>query len=258
MRRLAHSLVLVLALGTGTVSAQSVVDARLAASHLDPKTHAAVVAIIDSARMANLPTEPLIVKALEGAAKRAAGPQIVSAVRTYAGQLVEARRALGAASTPPEIVGGAQAIRAGMSVQQLEKLRRVRPSLQIATALTVASDLVAREVPIDTAVAVVSGLMSASATDDQLLAVRGDIETDILNGKPPAVAASTRGQALTQTLAAQTPPNGAGTPGTLPSASGTSRGADGLNGLKPPGQAVGARAPADAPTKPPASQRKRP
>ena len=55
------------------------------------------------------------------------------------------------------------------------------------------------------------------------LGVRGDIETDILAGRPPAIAASSRGQALEQTLAASGPPNGAGTPGTLPSPSGTNR-----------------------------------
>ena len=254
--RVVRSIVLVLALGTSSVSAQGTVDSRLA-SRLDPPTRTAVAAIIDSARLASLPLEPLIDKALEGAAKKATSQQIVSAVRTFAGQLLEARRALGDRSTDPELLGGAQAIRAGIPVQQLERLRRARAGAQIATALTVASDLVAREVPLDTAVVVVTKLVESSASDEQLLAVRSDIEADIQSGKPPAVAASTRGHALEQTLAQSTPPNGAGNPGALPSPSGTSRPGD-AGILKPPSAASGTRSPASAPTKPPVVQRKRP
>lgn len=255
MRNLARSIPLVLALGTGSVSAQSLVDRRLA-TRLDPSTRTAVVAIIDSARMARLPVEPLVDKALEGAAKHAPTQQIVAAVRTFMGQLEAARQALGDASTEPELIGGAQAIRAGVSAQQLGKLRRARTGVQIATALTVVSDMVTREVPIDTAVAVVSSLVGAEASDDQLLAVRAEIETEILNGRPPAVAASTRGHALEQTLA-QNAPNGAAGQGGLPSPSGTIRGGDGANALKPPGTAVGQHSPA-APTSKPPVQRKRP
>lgn len=254
--RVVRSIVLVFVLAAGSVSAQSNVDPRLA-SRLDPRTRSAVVAIIDSARLSTLPIEPLIDKALEGAAKRATSQQIVSAVRTFAGQLLEARRALGDRSTDPELLGGAQAIRAGIPVQQLERLRKARSGVQIATALTVASDLVTREVPVDTAVVVVTKLVESSVSDEQLLAVRSDIESDILSGKPPAVAASTRGHALEQTLAQSTPPNGAGNPAALPSPSGTSRPGD-AGILKPPSAVSGNRSPASAPTKPPVVQRKRP
>lgn len=253
MIALVRSGLVAVAMLSTTLSAQGG-DSRLA-TRLDTPTRTAVAAIIDSARIVELPVEPLIDKALEGAAKKASSQQIVAAVRTYARQLAEARRALGTNSTEGELVGGAQAIRAGIPVQQLERLRTVRAGVRIAAALTVVSDLVSREVPIDTAVSIVSGLVRASATDDQLLAVRADIETDILTGLPPAVAAMRRGQALEQTLAASVPPNGVGTPGALPSPSGTNR-ADPASGLKPPPSAVGIRAPADA-SKPPVS-RKRP
>ena len=251
MRALVRSIVFGIALAGAAASAQST-DPRL--DRLDARTRTAVVAIIDSARMVSLPTSPLIDKALEGAAKKASGQQIVTAVRNFAFQLGEARRALGEKSSEGELIGGAQAIRAGIPVEQLERLRKVRPGVQIAAALTVVSDLVAREVPIDTAVAVVGDLVRAAATDDQLLAVRADIETDILGGRPPAVAASTRGDALEQTLAGTVPPNGAGPQGTLPSPSGTSRDGGVGAGVKPPASAVGNVA---APQKPPV-QRKRP
>lgn len=253
MLRSACSIALVLVLAAGSVAAQDSVDPRLV-SRLDARTRSAVVAILDSARSANLPIEPLVDKALEGAAKRATSQQIVSAVRTFAGQLVEARRVLGESSSQGELLGGAQAIRAGIPVQQLEKLRRARTNVQIATALTVVSDLVSREVPVDTAVAVVTSLLGKQASDDQLLVVRSDIETDILNGKPPALAATSRGEALERTIAANSPPNGADGQGALPSPRGSIRPGDaGVNG-KPPGAAVGTRS---VPNKPPV-QRKRP
>ena len=255
MRTITRSAVLSLFLVGASLPAQQV-DPRLT-GRLDQRTRAVVVAIIDSARVEGLPTEPLIEKALEGASKRAPSDRIVSAVRNFSMQLRQARHALGEASTPAEVLGGAQAIRAGISTQQLERLRRTRTNVQIATALTVASDLVTRLVPVDTAIAVVSGLVLAAATDEQLLAVRADIETDILAGKPPAVAATARGQALEQTLA-EMPPNGAGSPGTLPSPSGTSRPGDPIGNLKPPSAAVGDRRGPDAPAKPPVSQRRRP
>jgi hypothetical protein len=252
-RRSAHSLLLSVFLLGASLPAQGI-DRRLV-ERLEPETRRAVAAIIDSARTTGLPTEPLIEKALEGASKKAPNATIVSAVRNFAIQLGQARRALGTGSTPAEVLSGAQAIRAGISLEQLERLRKSRPNVQIATALTVASDLVAREVPVDTAISIVSGLLRASATDEQLLAVRADIETDILTGKPPAVAASARGQALEQTLA-EMPPNGAGQPGTLPSPSGTNRAGDNTGPLNPPAQARGVRSPAEAPAKPPVSQRK--
>lgn len=251
----ARSAILSLVLLANSISAQEV-DPRLV-KRLDASTRTAVAAIVDSARIAGLPTEPLIDKALEGAARRAPNHVIVTAVRTFAGQLLQARNALGQTSTQMEILGGAQAIRAGVSAQQLERMRSIRAGSRIAAALTVVSDMVSREVPADTAVRVVSGLLRRAASDEQLLQFRGDIEADILAGKPPVVAAASRGQALEQTLA-EMPPNGAGTPGTLPSPSGTNRAGDAAGVLKPPSSAVGRVSPADAPSKPPVSQRKRP
>jgi len=253
MRTAARSVLLATFVVAASLPAQGI-DRRLV-ERLDPRTRGGVAAIIDSAHAAGLPTEPLIEKALEGASKKAAGHLIVSAVRNFAVQLGQARTALGERSTPAEILGGAQAIRAGISSQQLERLRKTRSNVQIAAALTVVSDLVAREVPIDTAISIVSGLVRAAATDEQLLAVRADIETDILSGKPPAVAASARGHALEQTLA-EMPPNGAGTPGTLPSPTGTNRAGEPSGLLTPPSQARGVRSPADVPSKPPVSQRR--
>ena len=247
----ARYVVLAVSLAATTLSAQSV-ESRLS-SRLDARTRTAVVAIIDSARADGLPVEPLIDKANEGGAKNGTTDLILSAVRRYVSQLSQARTALGAMSSDGEIMGGAQAIRAGIPVSQLKRLRQVRENAKIAAALTVVSDMVSREVPIDTAVTVVASLISVAATDEQLLAVRAEIETDILSGRQPALAAASRGSALEKTLVAV--PNGAGNSSTLPSPSGTNRVGDGAGSLNPPPRASGS---VGAPVKPPASQRKKP
>ena len=97
MIRAARSILFAVALLGSSVSAQAV-DPRLV-SRLDVRTRAAVVAIVDSARLVKLPTEPLIDKALEGAAKKASSQQIISAVRVFAVQLAQARHPQG--TTPP-------------------------------------------------------------------------------------------------------------------------------------------------------------
>ncbi|MGH7529549.1 MAG: hypothetical protein ACREMN_04130, partial [Gemmatimonadales bacterium] len=75
-----------LAAGAGTAGAQ---DPRLA--RLDSDSRPVVAAIIDSARAAGLPVEPLVQRALEGVAKRAAGARIIAAVRRLAADLASAQ-----------------------------------------------------------------------------------------------------------------------------------------------------------------------
>ena len=69
-------------------------DARLA-QRLDKPTYVAVNAIVDSARVAKLPTAPLVDKALEGAAKGSDGQKIVLAVHQLSLRMTSARRVLG-------------------------------------------------------------------------------------------------------------------------------------------------------------------
>jgi hypothetical protein len=166
-------------------------DARLA-SRLDVETRVAVERIVDSARAARLPAEPLIVKALEGASKSAPGERIVIAVRTLAGNLSVARDALGTSSADAEIVAGASALHAGIPAEALRALRGRRARQQLAVPLAVLADLVARGVPRDTASAVVLALAQRGARDAELIAFRKDVEHDIGLGAPPATAASVR------------------------------------------------------------------
>lgn len=163
-------------------------DPRL--ERLDPDTRSMIVAVVDSARDAGLPAEPLIQRALEGATKGAPGTRIVVAVRRLAADLGVARTALGSRATAPELEAAAAALRAGATPQLLTKLRDIRrPPLTMA--LSVLADLVASGVPADSASAFVLAL-APNARDADLVEFRRAVERDISLGAPPGAAAAVR------------------------------------------------------------------
>jgi hypothetical protein len=170
-------------------------DPRL--TRLDPAVRPVVVALVDSARAAGLPTEPLVQRALEGTSKRAAGDRVVAAVRRLARDLGTARSALGPAATGPEIDAGAAALYAGARPADLTALRARRPrQSSLVVPLGVLADLVATGVPAATAAAAVLAL-AATTADDDYLAFRRNVERDIALGAPPAAAAAVRSTAAT-------------------------------------------------------------
>ena len=166
----------------------AVQDPRL--ERLDPETRSLVVSVVDSARAAGLPSEPLIQRALEGVTKGAPSPRIVAAVRRLATDLGTAREALGSRATAPELEAGVAALRAGASPQVLTQLRDARPP-PLTMALAVLADLVASGVPVDSASAIVLAA-APTARDADLVEFRRAVERDISLGAPPGAAASVR------------------------------------------------------------------
>jgi len=164
-------------------------DERLA-RRLDSATYAQVAAELDSARLAGLPVDPLIARALEGASKNAPGARIVAAVHRLATDLAAARHALGDASTTAELEAGASALRAGVEPGALADLRHARPRHALTVPLAVLADLVARGVPADTAARFVITL--APASDEQFVVFQRNVERDIALGAPPISAAAVR------------------------------------------------------------------
>src|SRR5687768_16147454 len=81
-------------------------DRRLA-ERLDPVTATSVQQLVDSARAHQLPSEPLVQKALEGSTLGAGGDRIRTAVGALLGQLGRARDALGPGATEAELTAGA-------------------------------------------------------------------------------------------------------------------------------------------------------
>jgi hypothetical protein len=157
---------------------------------LDSATFRAVSAVIDSANRLELPVEAMVQRALEGAAKHASSAQIVAAVRRLGQDLGAARDALGAASSQAEIVAAASALRGGVRVADLTRLRQ-RRSQDLTVALATLADLVTSGVPPDSAAAAVIAL-AGSARDDQIADFRRAVERDIALGAPPAAAAAVR------------------------------------------------------------------
>lgn len=196
-------------------------------NRLDRETREQVDAIIDAARKAGVPTEPLVDRALEGASKKASGRMIVAVVRGWADDLQRARQALGPGSPDAEVVAGAHALRSGVKVKELERLRATKSGVRYAMALDVMSYLVNRGVPPDTISPVIVNLVLASATEDQFAKLRQDVERDISGGMAGATAITLRGQGLERQIADATAAANGGAPGsTLPSVRGTTRAGD--------------------------------
>lgn len=189
MRPRVYAVLLSLCLVASFSRAAAQRDPRL--ERLDEAIRPVVAALIDSARAAGLPVNPLMERALEGAIKGAPGATIATAVRRLAADLGRARDALGPGASPVELDAGAAALRAGADPDVLTRLRRARGHRPVTMALAVLTDLVARGVPIDTATTAVLTL-AATARDEDLVDFRRAVERDIAIGAPPAAAASIR------------------------------------------------------------------
>ncbi|HEU4649213.1 MAG TPA: hypothetical protein VFS33_09150 [Gemmatimonadales bacterium] len=178
---------LLLAAAPRTASAQ---DPRLRA-RLEAPTAVAVQAVIDSAAAAGLPTEPLALRALEGASRGADGARIVDAVRSLAARMETARRALGRSVTEPELVAAAGALYRGVQPNTLERLRRTGRGRTLTVPLVVLADLLERGVPAKVASDCVERLMPM-ADDTSLLVLGRMVQQDIAAGASPTSAAESR------------------------------------------------------------------
>ncbi|MFN8580575.1 MAG: hypothetical protein U0163_06285 [Gemmatimonadaceae bacterium] len=220
MQRSVGRTAMIIGLGVTLAAWTQATDPRLA-TRLDARTRDQVSAIVDSATREGIPTEPLIDRALEGASKRADGTLIVNAVRVFARDLRRARTALGPTSTEAEVVAGAHALRAGVKEQDLERFRQVRTGQRYALALDVMTYVINRGVQADTASNVVTGLVLAAASDDQLVAFRVDVDRDIAGGVPASLAATSRGVGLERAVLAARAGDGGAPGAALPSGRGS-------------------------------------
>lgn len=160
-----------------------------------------VTQVVDSARAEGLPAEPLIDRALEGAAKGAPPDRIVVAIRHLWGELRTALDAFGDEATPAELTAGASALRAGATREDLAELRIRRPGQSLTVAAGVLADLVAVGVPSDTAVAAVLA-MAANSGDAEYIAFRRNVERDIALGASPTDALGVRLEGFSDAAAA--------------------------------------------------------
>jgi hypothetical protein len=185
--RRAYALVLVLAALPALVGAQ---EARLV-GRLPDAARASVDSILESARGRGLPVEPLVDRALEGAAMGAAPGIIVGAIRRLHDELILVRGAFGGSATTAELSAGVSALRAGATSDDLARLRRLRPGRTLTVAAAVLADLAAAGVPADTAVGAVL-VLARDADDADYIAFRRNVQRDIEQGASPAAALAIR------------------------------------------------------------------
>lgn len=176
-------------------------------TRLDKPTYAAVNAIVDSARIAHLPTKPLLDKALEGAARGFDGPKILAAVQLLSVRMGSAKNGLGPRASGDEIRAAVGALEAGVSVPYLAKLRSVGGKRALTMQLAVVTDLIARTVPIPTATDLVLQLARTGVADGDLALFQRNVRADIDRGADPTAAATTRTRGLVVRTSAATKPS---------------------------------------------------
>lgn len=161
------------------------------AGRLSEPARARVEAILVAARAEGVPDEPLVDRALEGAAKGASPELIVAAVTRLRGELVTVRRVFGVAAPSAELTAGASALRAGASADDLAQLRVLRTGRSLTVAAGVLADLVSAGVPAVSATEAVLAL-AAEAEDADYIAFRRNVYRDVAQGASPAAALGVR------------------------------------------------------------------
>jgi hypothetical protein len=180
------------------VRAQEHVDRTLPAQ-LSAATRATLERIIDSARVAGLPVDPLYSKVREGIFRSADEPRVIAAVQRLGRDLGDARTALGDSARAEEITAGANALRAGVRAADLSRLRDARgrrPDHPLTVALVVLADLATRGVPPALAAASVNELVARNVSDGSLLSFRQNVERDLVGGRSPASSLDARTRSM--------------------------------------------------------------
>jgi hypothetical protein len=196
VKQLRLGLALLLACTTA-LAAQTTSDRTLPAQ-LSASTRATLERIIDSARVAGLPVDPLYSKVREGVFRSADESRVVAAVERLGRDLGDARQALGDSAAAEEITAGANALRAGIRAADLTRLRdaRRRSDHPLTVALVVLADLATRGIPPVMAASSVNELISRNVSDASLMSFRQNVERDLIGGRAPASAIDSRTRAL--------------------------------------------------------------
>jgi hypothetical protein len=170
---------------------------------LSPATRATVDRLIDSARVAGLPTAPLVDKIAEGTLKGADDERILRAVRTLVRELGTARDALGPMADVAVLGAAASALHAGVPEGDLRRMARTGGNPEpaaLASALVTLVDLVAKQVPVASATRSIEDLLNRRATEKQFATLRADVGQDILAGRSPEQSLITRTTAQLRAL----------------------------------------------------------
>jgi len=119
------------------------VDQRLAA-RFPASVALRIWSLVDSARQEGLPTEPLVLRALEGGVKGVPADRIQVALNRLHLGLRRAMTILGAETTPTDLTTAAAALQTGLEPARLVDLRNLRGDRSLTVPLGAYLDLVAQ------------------------------------------------------------------------------------------------------------------
>lgn len=165
-------------------------------NRIPPATKNTLDRLIDSARVAGVPSAPLYDKVSEGVLKGADDDRILRAVRALAHELSDARAVLGPSVDLPLLSAGASALHAGVSQADLRRIAKpsgpTPDAGTLTTALVTLVDLVAKRVPLGLATSSIQSLVDRRASDRQFTELRSGVEQDILAGRTPDASVTAR------------------------------------------------------------------
>ena len=160
---------------------------------LDIPTRGKVQALIDSARLADLPWTALRLKAVEGVNKKRDNKEILEAVRKYYKALELSKSALGPLASAQVIETGASVLAAQVSPDDLAKFRVTTAAHSPIVPLTFLADLIDRQhVPKSDAIDAFSKLWKDGAADSDFEGLWHAVDQDILSGLNPRSALQAR------------------------------------------------------------------
>ena len=181
-----------LALLTGPLAAQSVrvrLEGRVPAAAL-----ATVDSLVQQARQEDLPTEPLVQKALEGGAKHVSAERIVAAVQLRLVQMRDARTLLVRAGHGPftaaEVMAVSGTLKRGVPGPVVERLVVALPNESRGSALHAEADLVAHGFDPDSSAGLLVEATRRSLRGGRLLDVSAAVLHELQRGhtRPEALA----------------------------------------------------------------------
>ena len=201
-------MLLVLALLATPLAAQSVRD------RLEGRVPAEAIPAVDSlvqvAAQENLPTEPLVQKALEGGAKQVVALRVVAAVQVSLTQLRDARDLLVRAGdlppvTPGEVTTVAWALRRGLPAVVVGRIVGALPRPPRAAAVHAVADLVAHRFDPDSGADLIIDAIHQGLHEARLLDVSTAAIQELQRGRSHAEALALVRQELPNVPAAPKP-----------------------------------------------------
>ena len=188
MKRLILSFGILLATGAAA-SAQTPLER--AKAELPPGAARALDQAVAAAHARGLPTEPLVDKALEGAAKHAPANLILQAVRMRVDLLGRADADLRPYGPPAatDVSSVADALQRGVSDDVVKKVRAgARSGEPIGVAVHMIADLLERGVPVDVALDVLSAWRARHGSVDELQDLPAEVDRLVRDGESPGAA----------------------------------------------------------------------